>query len=168
MATVTNTVGSNQDMFMRKTGNSGELDKHAFLELLMTQLRYQDPMNPSDNGEFLAQMAQFTSLEQVQNINAGLEKLISSQTQHQVSLLERIDYLNETMEDLLYLSQWSQFASFDKEMLLLGKEVTVKTEQGEEITGKVSAIQLNQAGSKIVVNDQIYSMAQLVKVNSGE
>lgn len=168
MTTVTSTSSDRQEEFMRNTGKGGELDKHAFLELLVTQLRYQDPMNPSDNGEFLAQMAQFTSLEQVQNINSSLEKLLSSQTQHQAGLLERIDYLNETMEDILYLSQWSQFASFDKEMLLLGKDVTVKTEDGQEMTGKVSSIKLDQGGSKLVINDQIFSLAQLVKVNSGD
>ena len=37
-----------------------------FLNLLVAQLRYQDPMNPADSGEFLAQSAQFTSLEKMQ------------------------------------------------------------------------------------------------------
>jgi flagellar basal-body rod modification protein FlgD len=49
------------------------LDKDAFLNLLVTQLRYQDPMNPTDDKEFIAQMAQFTSLEQMQNMNKNLE-----------------------------------------------------------------------------------------------
>ncbi len=54
---------------------SNELGKDAFLQLLVTQLRYQDPLDPQDNGEFISQMAQFTSLEQMTNVASGLEKL---------------------------------------------------------------------------------------------
>ena len=45
-----------------------EMDKDAFLQLLVTQLRYQDPLEPQDNSEFVAEMAQFSSLEQMNNI----------------------------------------------------------------------------------------------------
>lgn len=51
----------------RKTG--GEMGKNDFLNLLVTQLRYQDPLKPVDDKEFIAQMAQFSSLEQMQNMN---------------------------------------------------------------------------------------------------
>ncbi|WP_182525731.1 flagellar hook capping FlgD N-terminal domain-containing protein [Nocardioides dongkuii] len=43
-------------------------DKDMFLQLLVAQLRYQDPMNPADSGEFLAQSAQFTALEKMQAV----------------------------------------------------------------------------------------------------
>ena len=43
-------------------------DKEVFLELLVAQLRYQDPMNPADSGEFLAQSAQFNALEKMQDV----------------------------------------------------------------------------------------------------
>lgn len=51
-----------------KTENSA-LDKDAFLKLLVTQLKHQDPLNPVEDKEFIAQMAQFTTLEQIQNMN---------------------------------------------------------------------------------------------------
>lgn len=54
----------------RKGATTGDsLGKDAFLNLLVTQLRYQDPLNPSSDKDFLAQMAQFSSLEQMQNLN---------------------------------------------------------------------------------------------------
>jgi flagellar basal-body rod modification protein FlgD len=51
------------------------LGKDDFLKLLVTQLRNQDPLNPLDQNQFLAQTAQFTSLEHLQNISRGLEDL---------------------------------------------------------------------------------------------
>lgn len=51
-----------------------QLDKDAFLKLLTTQLQYQDPLKPMDNQEFMAQMAQFSALEQMQNLNATNEQ----------------------------------------------------------------------------------------------
>jgi flagellar basal-body rod modification protein FlgD len=51
--------------------NTGELGKQDFLNLLILQLRYQDPLNPVDDKEFIAQMAQFSALEQMQAMNAG-------------------------------------------------------------------------------------------------
>jgi len=47
---------------------SGELGKDEFLKLLITQLNYQDPMNPMEASEFSAQLAQFTSVEQLSNL----------------------------------------------------------------------------------------------------
>lgn len=61
-----------QEAAARKTG--GELGKNDFLNLLVTQLRYQDPLEPVDDKEFIAQMAQFSSLEQMQNMNGSMTK----------------------------------------------------------------------------------------------
>ncbi|MDR0273573.1 MAG: hypothetical protein LBI27_09690, partial [Clostridiales bacterium] len=51
-----------------------ELDKNAFLQLLITQLQYQDPLNPMDDRDFIAQMAQFSALEQQMQLNQSFER----------------------------------------------------------------------------------------------
>ncbi|HPN32507.1 MAG TPA: flagellar hook capping FlgD N-terminal domain-containing protein [bacterium] len=56
-----------------ETGSSSTLGKDQFLQLLATQLKYQDPLNPMSNDQFIAQMAQFSSLEQIQNLNTTME-----------------------------------------------------------------------------------------------
>ncbi len=55
----------------RKVGNN-QLDKDAFLKLMLTQMKYQDPSSPMQSHEMAAQLAQFTSLEQLSNINTTL------------------------------------------------------------------------------------------------
>ncbi len=56
------------------------LGKDDFMRLLFAQLRNQDPLNPADNTEFVAQLAQFSTLEQVTLMNATLEKDLDSNT----------------------------------------------------------------------------------------
>lgn len=59
------------------TGKS--LGKEDFLKLLTNQLRNQDPLKPMDSTAFTAQLAQFSSLEQLFNINNGIEQMLSFQ-----------------------------------------------------------------------------------------
>lgn len=69
-ATYTKTIQEIIDSSSKNTKrNTGELGKDDFLNLLVTQLRYQDPLSPTDNTEFIGQMAQFSALEQMQNLN---------------------------------------------------------------------------------------------------
>jgi flagellar basal-body rod modification protein FlgD len=62
----TTKVGSNQD-------------KDMFLQLLVAQMRYQDPSNPTDTSQFLSQTAQFTSLEKMQDVADQTAQLVSAQ-----------------------------------------------------------------------------------------
>lgn len=62
------------------TNANTTLGKDAFMRLLVTQLQNQDPLNPMDDKEFTAQLAQFSSLEEMQNISKSMQNLASSQT----------------------------------------------------------------------------------------
>lgn len=55
------------------TKTNNELGKDDFLQLLVTQLQHQDPLAPMEDKEFIAQMAQFTSLEQMKNMNNAVQ-----------------------------------------------------------------------------------------------
>ena len=57
-----------------RTANDA-LGKDAFLQLLVTQMKNQDPLDPQDNGEYLSQLAQFSALEQMTNVSEGLTNL---------------------------------------------------------------------------------------------
>ena len=51
---------------------SSGLDKDAFLQLLVAQMKYQDPLEPTDNTEYVSQLATFSQLEEMQNMTAGM------------------------------------------------------------------------------------------------
>jgi len=58
-----------------RAGGGQELDKDAFMKLLVAQMRNQDPLAPTDNQAFVAQLAQFSSLEEMQGVNENLVAL---------------------------------------------------------------------------------------------
>lgn len=74
---------SNAKKTTKETGNS-TLGKDAFLKILITQLQHQDPTNPVEDKEFISQMAQFSTLEQMQNMTKAVENLLESQQQNQL------------------------------------------------------------------------------------
>ena len=67
----------------RKTGD-GVMGKDDFMKLLIAQLQNQDPTNPMKDNEFIAQMAQFSSLEQTMNLSKSFEKFAEAQNQTQL------------------------------------------------------------------------------------
>lgn len=75
---------------------SSTLGKDDFLNLLVTQLQNQDPLKPMDSTEFTAQLAQFTSLEQLSNINTNLETLRREQAS--VRDLQAVGFMGKMLE----------------------------------------------------------------------
>lgn len=74
------TQGSNaQNTAVRK--EQDPLGRDAFMNLLLTQLQHQDPTQPQADGDFLAQLAQFSALEQLQQMNKKLDSMAAFFTQ---------------------------------------------------------------------------------------
>src|SRR3954451_3069516 len=89
------TAGTTGTDVTRKTG--GTLGKDDFLKLLVGQLQHQDPMQPSDDQQWIGQMAQFSQLEQVTNTAATSQKIVDAlNTNGTLSLIGRtVTYLDE-------------------------------------------------------------------------
>jgi len=113
-----------------------DLGKDAFLELLVTQMQYQDPLEPVDNTQMIAQLAQFSSLEQMQNLNTGFNTLSGN-----------IDQLN-------FLSASN----------MIGKEVSGISSDGALIEGTVEKVQLNGSLVYLTVDGQLLSMAGVLSI----
>lgn len=124
---------SNQSNSLKQTGNSS-LDKDAFLKLLIAQLQNQDPTSPMDDKEFIAQMAQFSSLEQMQNVASSIEELSAITKQ----------------------SQLIQFNSFIGQNVNWHELTSEKDEDGKPIvnsgTGMVSKVSYN--GDSVIITLQ--------------
>ncbi len=110
---------------------SGELDKTAFLKLLVAQMQHQDPLEPMSNTEFVAQLAQFSGVEQLVAVNEGINLL---------------QYQQMSMSN-------AQASSF------IGKEVEVRSDKvqvdnaGDPV---LAGFRLNEdaAGVKVNIRDQ--------------
>lgn len=118
------------------TGLDKALGKDDFLRLLTTQLRYQDPINPMKDQDFIAQMAQFSSLEQVQNLASTMSKFI---------------------EEERATNQMARATS------LLGRNVEVQGANGS-YTGKVDAVRMVDGVPRLVVGDTLFEVSDVTKV----
>jgi flagellar basal-body rod modification protein FlgD len=77
-------LGLNKQTDAQKA-NSDKLGQSDFLKLMTTQLQNQDPFAPMDNGDFIAQMAQFSTVTGIQDMNASLGKLVEEFDQARIA-----------------------------------------------------------------------------------
>lgn len=85
------------DQLQATSAPKEELGKDAFLQLLVAQMKYQDPLEPLKNEDFIAQLAQFNSLEQMMNLNESFEQMLTMQTLAQASSFigKQVGWYNE-------------------------------------------------------------------------
>ena len=115
---------------------SGSIGLQDFLKILLTQLTYQDPLKPMDNQEFMAQIAQFTSLEQTQQINTKLDTLLSSQ-----SSLQSVGLIGKTVE--VTTQSGTAIGTVSSLSLASGSpQLTITTTGGATLSG-ISLSQIN-------------------------
>ncbi len=125
----------------RSTGNSS-LGKDEFLKILMTQLQNQDPLNPMEDKEFIAQMAQFSTLEQTTNMASMLEKFINLQ---------------------------SQGDSIIKYSEMIGKQIEWNDSNNETGNGIVKSVKKSDSGFELELEDGSYiSVDSIIKVSKAD
>ena len=124
---VTQTMESYQASQTQANKDNSTLGKDAFLQLLVTQMKYQDPLDPQDNGEYLAQLAQFSALEQMTNVADGLGEVSKLVGNIDTSVL--VGQLSNMIgKDV----QWSvESTSTDAD----GKSTTTTTKMEGKVTG---------------------------------
>ncbi|WP_425999053.1 flagellar hook assembly protein FlgD [Caulobacter sp. DWR1-3-2b1] len=103
------------------------LDFQSLLQIILTQLTYQDPLKPMDNFQFVSQLAQFSQLQQSQSLNDQVTTLLTAQAATQAtSLLGRNVDVLQGSTTLAGVVQAVTFASD-------GPKVTIKTASGDTI-----------------------------------
>jgi len=132
---------------------NSNLDKDAFLKILVTQLRYQNPLEPTKDNEFIGQMAQFSSLEQSQNSNKAIRM---NSANNMVNKLIKANYRAEDStetKDLIGLVE--KVMVKDSEIYLtmdvLGTKYDVKFDDVREVTELENSV------------EQIYLMNQTMR-----
>lgn len=138
-----NPVGSIQAATVEQhsTLERSELGKDQFLHLLITQLKYQDPFQPLNDHEFIAQLAQFSSLEQMQNLNTNMVALMMSQ--------QKLTAMGEATR-------------------MIGKQVELRTHDGEHLFGEVTGVQFKDGWPQLIVDGKLYGFDEVVAILKGE
>ena len=120
---------------------SQELGKDAFLKLLVQQIKTQDPLEPTDNGEFIAQLASFSSLEQMQTLNDNIIGMV---------LLQQSNALTDQ------LTQSS---------ILIGQSVSyIDPVTGQSLTGTVNAAKIAEGLASLVIGDKTVPLGSITEV----
>jgi len=89
-------TSSQSSMEKAKKSSENGMDKEAFLQLLVAQMRYQDPLEPTSNTEYISQYAQFSQVEQLQNMASGMDLQRASSLVGQQVRIKTIDSSGDT------------------------------------------------------------------------
>lgn len=138
----------NQQRQTTQQQNQGILGKDDFLKILITQLQNQDPTNPMDDREFIAQMAQFSTLEQMTNMNTAIQNFVHLQTSQ--SLVQHSELIGKKVT-------WMRIVDVDEYRQKI--EYVDNTVQAVrlELDGQIR-IQLDDG--RWISNEQIYQVSQ--------
>ena len=99
VSSVTSSTLTSEQLSAASEAVTNELGKDAFLKLLIAELSNQDPLDPMTDREFIAQMAQFSTLEQMTNMTKALEGLSSMEPYSAVSYIGKLVAFEYTAAD---------------------------------------------------------------------
>ncbi|MBQ9377270.1 MAG: flagellar biosynthesis protein FlgD [Schwartzia sp.] len=133
------------------------LDKDAFLKLLVTQMQYQDPLNPQDNAEYVAQLAQFSSLEQMTNVYKSVSDVAELVSNIDTSVL--VGQLSSMIgKEVQWSTETIQTDAQGKAIVdAAGNAVTAK----QNYTGKVTGVSITDGRPTIIAESggQVHQVA---------
>lgn len=123
-----------------KSGQDNSLGKDEFLKILIAQIKNQDPMKPLEDKEFIAQMAQFTSVEQLMNMATELKELKNSLGFTATLIGKSIEWETASVDgsaaiikhgvvDSISMKSGQSFVVVNGEEISMGRILTVKNEQ---------------------------------------
>lgn len=126
--------------------SNGTMDKDSFLRILVTQLQNQDPMEPMQDRDFIAQMAQFTSVEQLMNManemtmlrqNLGMASgLIGKEVQWTETDSSGVSTVNGGIVDSIVIKDGVQYLTSGASQVALDKVVSIANDGGEAQPGE--------------------------------
>lgn len=131
------------------------LDKDAFLKLMMMQLKNQNPLNPTDNTEYMNQMAQFSSVEQLTNIATSqetsnkLNSLISSQLEDMSLMIEKLAKGNSGS------TETTEVASSQKQIIEQNAKIL---EELVKLNATFTTYLMNSDNQQAVTDDEVMSI----------
>lgn len=170
MTTVNNTLYTNSLTGSSNRQANDELGKNDFLHLLVTQLRYQDPMKPMEDKEFIAQMAQFSSLEQMQNMNSALitaqaSGLIGNRVKwnddvtnaEQTGTVVGVSIVSGQPKLVVYSDVKIADGKLQTDSDLVGKTVKWLDKDNVEHTGVVTNIKNVDGKQNLIINEEVAS-----------
>lgn len=125
-----------------------EIDKDAFLKLLTIQLSHQDPLAPMDNNQFIAQMAQFSSLEQMKNVSDSMEHLKSQNARatsirligNEVTYKNDLDVIHSGVVEKVVLVGGDSFLYINNEKVAMKDIVSVKKVDKNDLSSVSSGV----------------------------
>ena len=117
---------------------TSELGQDSFLKLLVAQMQHQDPLNPQSNGEFVAQLAQFTSLEQLMSVNNSLNNLYTATaSMNNAAMTQLLDrYVTAISDKIPYGGEGSKEIFWDAATESEKLTVTITNEDGTMVARK--------------------------------
>jgi len=122
-----------------------ELGQDAFLELLVTELQHQDPLAPVDNAQMMAQLAQFSALEQMTKLNTSFEQLSES-----------IQFMSGNIDQ----------ANFINAASLVGRQVKGVDLNGAPVEGEVESVYMEDSMVYLTVDGNLMSMAGVISIEA--
>ena len=159
---------SNKKQTVKQTGDNS-LGKDAFLQLLVTQLQHQDPTAPMDNTEYISQLAQFSSLEQTQNMTKAIEELLQSQQQTQ--LMNYTTFIGKEVEWHEITEEVDDEGNFVvnngkgiiEQMKFVNGEPIFILEDGKEISsGNISSVFNNNRSENVISENPLVEASKLI------